>query len=122
MKRVYLTGNKYDNAKSAKQIMEAIADLPSIELVGVIDRNRPYKGQRHTDDGERGKTLIQGLTMRDVRDCFILALYDSAPTNETLPMRLEDLPFDQMDLEAISQNMMCWIERYMGIFPNVNRD
>ena len=94
MKRVYLTGNKYDNAKSAKQIMEAIADLPSIELAGVIDRNRPYKGQRHIADGERGKTLIQGLTMRDVRDCFILALYDSAPTNETLPMRLEDLPFD----------------------------
>ena len=118
-KRVYLNGNKYDNAKAAKQIMEAIADLPSIELAGVIDRNRPYKGQRHTDDGERGKTLIQGLTMRDVRDCFILALYDSAPTNETLPMRLEDLPFDQMDLEAISQNMMCWIERYMGIFPNI---
>jgi len=121
MKQVYVTGSKYDKAKSAKQIMEAIADLPSIELLGVIDRNRPYKGQRHTDDGERGKTLIEGLTMRDVRDCFILALYDSAPANETLPMRLEDLPFDQMDLEAISQNMMCWIERYMGIFPNINR-
>jgi len=35
-KQVHITGNKYDNAKSAKQIVEAIADLPSIELAGVL--------------------------------------------------------------------------------------
>lgn len=31
-----------------------------------MDRDRPYNGQTHTDYGERGKTFVDGLTMRDV--------------------------------------------------------
>ena len=120
MKQVYVTGNKYDKAKAAKQILEAIEEYKPIGLNEVLDPNRPYNGQRWTDDGKRGQTLVQGLTIRDIRDCLILAFYDSRPPElRTPPKSVEDLPLAEMSLEAISQNFSCWIERYMGIFPNV---
>lgn len=120
MKRVYVAGDKHDNAKSAKQIAEAIEYLKPLGLQDVLNRNRPYNGQRHTDDGERGKQEVHGITIRDVRDCLILAFYDSAEIDRRHPPKsVEDLPLDKMSLEAISQNMCCWIERYMGIFPNI---
>ena len=37
------------------------------------DRKRPYDGQPHTDDGIRGMVEIRGLTMRDIKDCFVKA-------------------------------------------------
>lgn len=117
MKKVYVAGNKYENAKYAKQILEAIERYKGIGLDDVLDRNRPYDGQPWTDDGKRGMTEISGLTMRDVRDCLILAFYDSSPDRE-VPSSMEELPLAEMSLEAISQNLCCWIERYMGIFPN----
>lgn len=48
------------------------------------DRDRPYNGQSHTDDGERGKQLVEGLTMRDIRDCLIRAMLISAPSEKYL--------------------------------------
>src|SRR4030042_7103861 len=48
------------------------------------DKGRPYNGQPHTDDGERGKTLINGLTMRDIKDCLIKAMLISAPSKKYL--------------------------------------
>ncbi len=48
------------------------------------DRERPYDGQSHTDQGERGKTLVEGLTMRDIQDCLIMAMLESAPSNQYL--------------------------------------
>ena len=119
MKQVHIVGDKYTKAKAAKQILEAIEDLPDIGLKDVLDRNRPYNGQPWTDSGERGQTMIQGLTMRDIRDCLILAFYDSVPPNYDRSCPLEDLPLAEMSLEAISQNLVCWLERYMGIFPNL---
>ena len=119
MKQVHIVGDKYTRAKAAKQILEAIEDLPDIGLKDVLDRNRPYNGQPWTDSGERGQTMIQGLTMRDIRDCLILAFYDSVPPNYDRSCPLEDLPLAEMSLEAISQNLVCWLERYMGIFPNL---
>ena len=119
MKQVYVIGDKYDKARAAKQILEAIEDIECISLKDVLDRNRPYDGQPWTDDGERGRTMVEGLTMRDVRDCLILAFYSSAPPQETPPQSVEDLPLAEMSLEAISQNLACWLERYMGIFPNL---
>ncbi|MFW6272882.1 MAG: hypothetical protein ACOC2U_03785, partial [bacterium] len=44
---------------------------------------RPYNGQPHTDQGERGRTEVKGLTMRDIQDCFVKAVLDSAPTETT---------------------------------------
>ena len=119
MRQVYVSGDKDTKAKAAKQILEAIDDLPSIYLKEVLNRNRPYSGQPWTDSGERGQTVVHGLTMRDVRDCLILAFYDSVPPNYDRTRPLEELPLAEMCLEAISQNLCCWLERYMGIFPNV---
>ncbi len=48
------------------------------------DRERPYNGQMHTDYGERGKTLVQGLTFRDIKDCLIMAMIESATSNRYL--------------------------------------
>ena len=35
------------------------------------DRNRPYDGQAHTDNGARGSVQVKGLTIRDITDCFV---------------------------------------------------
>jgi hypothetical protein len=118
MKNVHVAGSKYDNAPYAKQILEALNRYKPIGLDQVLNRNRPYNGQQHTGDGERGKQQVVGLTMRDIRDCLILAFYDSSGLSNP-PKSVEDLPLHEMSLEAISQNMTCWIERYMGIFPNI---
>lgn len=48
------------------------------------DRERPYNGQSWTDEGERGKTEVKGLTMRDIRDCLIKAMLVSSPSNKYL--------------------------------------
>lgn len=48
------------------------------------DRERPYNGQSWTDEGERGKTEVRGLTMRDIRDCLIKAMLISSPSDEYL--------------------------------------
>jgi hypothetical protein len=120
MKKVYIAGDRHDNAKSAKQIAEAIEDLKSIGLADILDRNRPYNGQRWTDDGARGKQEVKGITMRDIRDCLILAFYDARPPEcNPPPKEVEDLPLNEMSLESISQHLTCWIERYMGIYPNI---
>lgn len=36
-----------------------------------MSRKRKYTGQPHTDYGKRGKTLVEGLTMRDICDCYV---------------------------------------------------
>ena len=48
------------------------------------DRERPYNGQSWTDEGERGKTVVKGLTLRDIRDCLIKAMSMSAPSDAYL--------------------------------------
>lgn len=99
--------------------IEAIS--PS-SLVEAMDRDRPYDGQPHTDHGDRGQTLVRGLTFRDVRDCFIRACYDaSGLPPEQWPGSVHNLPWGDMDIIAVQQNLSCWMERYMGIFPNVPR-
>lgn len=94
-------------------------------------RNRPYKGQPHTDSGERGKTMIKGITFRDVRDCFILAAFDVGNdqlSEEQNGRRAKDrmslneiytLDFNKIDPIAWAQNMAVRIEKMMGIYPNV---
>ena len=94
------------------------------------DRNRPYDGQPHTDNGLRGKTKIKGITFRDLRDCYIKACFLSAGhTNPELYERVENggwltndiykINFSEIDPIAIAQNMSCEVEKLMGIYPNV---
>ncbi len=116
---VHVAGDKYMNAGAAAQIVEAIEELKAIGLSDVTDRDRPYAGQPWTSDGDRGRTLVEGVTMRDVRDCFILALFSSQPYGKPRPETVDDLDLKELSLEAVSQNLACWLERYMGIFPNL---
>ena len=94
-----------------------------------MDRNRPYDGQPHTDDGERGKTIVAGLTMRDVQDCFVMGFLHASEfqraekgiSERKNPVRddLYSIDLEQIDPVAAIQCAMVEIEKMMGIFPNV---
>jgi hypothetical protein len=61
-------------------------------------RKRPYIGQDHCVNGERGKQVVRGLTIRDVCDCMSII-------NENV-----------YDKRA---SMLCNLEMMMGRFPNL---
>lgn len=89
-------------------------------LDAVMEPQRPYDGQSHTDSGERGRTMIEGLTMRDLMDCYVVGCYHAsglAPWD--YPETIFDLPWEEIDAMAVAQNMLCEVERRMGIFPNI---
>lgn len=89
-------------------------------------RDRPYDGQPHTDQGERGKTPVSGLTIRDVCDCIVMGMLESSP-NEAVRDTVLNGTWMYKDVYAIGdidpiaavQNAACNIEKMMGIFPNV---
>lgn len=98
----------------------AIERLSPSDLLTALDRSRPYNGQPWTDSGIRGKTEVNGLTMRDLRDCYIRGCYDSSGlAPKDYPKTIFGLNWENIDPMAVFQNMSCWIERYMGIFPNI---
>lgn len=107
-----------------------------------MSRDRPYNGQPHTDAGTRGAQLIHGITMRDLRDCFIRAFILShahykdgslelLQPNATLREEADKGPLaaicendvytlkGDIDPIAVTQNLTCEVEKLMGIFPNV---
>lgn len=109
-----------------------------------MQRDRPYNGQEHTDKGKRGQTMVQGLTMRDIKDCFMRAyilshsyyapgtadkiqpnatLIDEAHKGVGAALSENDLYTLKGDIDpnSVSQNLTCEIERVMGIYPNVPR-
>jgi hypothetical protein len=101
-------------------------------MKNAFDPKRPYNGQCHTDFGERGKTIVIGLTMRDIVDCYCKGLL-LATMPETDLLEDKTLSRDHSDWEyndiykvrmaidpgAVHQNMMCEVEKMMGIYPNV---
>lgn len=94
-------------------------------------RARPHEGQSHTTHGQRGKTEIKGITFRDLRDCFIRACcqsshphphYEESCKGEMAVLSesdLYDLPWDDIDIVAVAQNLTCEVEKIMDIYPNV---
>ena len=99
--------------------------------ISPLDRNRPYEGQPWTDQGERGKTLVAGLTMRDVMDCFVLGWLQATGRcslaesgNPSYNDLYEEPPedFKNFDPIAIGQQMINEIEKRMGIWPNIPKN
>lgn len=86
-----------------------------------MDRDRPYNGQPHTGQGERGKTVVKGLTMRDISDCMVRGLIDASGLQIENPIHDDIYKIDEknIDFGAVIQNTLCWVEKYMNIYPNV---
>lgn len=102
------------------RLYKALEEVTSSNYVQTLFRDRAYDGQPWTADGERGRTEVKGITMRDVRDCYIRGCYESSGLpREQWPKSIYELPWDDMDPMAVSQNILCEIEKMMGIFPNV---
>jgi hypothetical protein len=113
------------------------------------DRDRPYNGQPWTVNGIRGKQKVKGITMRDITDCLIQAFLvcadPSIPDQFELTKKVFEISDDpdvgkgteyagkgnwrtqdvyKVDLSrvnpiAVAQNLNCFIEHYMGIYPNL---
>ena len=112
-----------------RNITEALIELDGASAYS-NDRNRPYLGQPHADEGVRGTQKVKGLTMRDVRDCFIKGallsngvdqpmLYDKVEKGTWSKDDVYELDWTNIDPIAVAQNMTCEIEKMMGIYPNV---
>jgi hypothetical protein len=103
-----------------KKMMESIANIIYELEPGAIfqDRRRPYNGQPHTDQGERGKTEVKGLTMRDIADCFRVALWETCGSPDDSES-IYHLDLSDISPVAVEQNLTCNIEKMMGIYPNV---
>lgn len=109
-----------DQPLTPETLATAIEAICPSSLAAHLDRDRPYNGQPHTDHGTRGQTEIRGITMRDLADCFMRACFEASGLPiERWPGSVYDLPWADMDIIAVRQNMNCWVERYMGIYPNV---
>ena len=65
---------------------EMISDILRDQQPGILmTRDRPYNGQKHTYEGESGKQLVEGLTLRDIADCIakgFLSAYDNEAVQE----------------------------------------
>lgn len=118
MSDIPIIGNLEED--SPEELMKKIGDFMDPGDQRNLFRNRAYDGQMHTTMGERGKTEVKGITMRDIRDCYIKACYESSGLpEEEWPRTVFGLDFNVMDPIAVAQNLTCNIEKMMGIFPNV---
>ena len=121
-----------------------------IESMGdyTTDRDRPFTGQSHTDQGERGKTEVKGIRFRDLADCVARAIVDSTPPDRDqdgleldteqnrrlaeLRPRVEDgtlnyndlyrINWNDMSPVALIQNVCTRVEKEMDIYPNMPDD
>jgi len=116
---------KNEKQEWATQIVNAIAKaIDNIDKrCNPCDPTRPFDGQPHTDQGKRGKTFIVGLRMRDVCDCFVKGWLDATMRGHLIEANACDYrdvySGEDPDPLAVMQNMMCHIEKMMGIYPNV---
>jgi len=107
---------------------EGLADLIMSGSAHNTDPSRPFTGQPHTDQGERGKQELSGIRMRDVADCLVRSyvraagsdLLNDKTDNNTLTYNdVYEIDFDKIDPITVVQNLTCEIEKMMGIFPNI---
>lgn len=117
------------------------------EGIKSMRKDRPYTGQPWTCSGIRGSQIVQGLTMRDIRDCYIRAYilshpyyeYDEATKKHTSNRQEPNATLideaqkgvdaqlngndvyelvGSVDPIVVAQNLGVELERAMGIFPN----
>ncbi len=109
-------------ADPIEDLAQAIEALCPSSLAAHLDPSRPYDGQMHTTYGTRGAQEVHGITMRDVQDAFVRACYESSGLLiEQWPGSIYDLPWQEMDILAVGQNLGVNLEKAMGIYPNVPR-
>jgi len=107
-----------------------------------MDRDREFVGAFNTFWGERGKTFVHGLKIRDLCDCIVRSIFlcshksitdsgnkylqnlcESAEKGEysdmIKPSDLYTIELDALDPVAVIQTVMCEIEKMMGIYPNI---
>lgn len=89
-------------------------------------RDRPYNGPPQTNEGERGKTHVDRLTIRDICDCMAMGLLEASGKPELMDVvekgtwMYKDLyVLGDFDPIAAIQNASVHIEKMMGIFPNI---
>lgn len=95
---------EFDETATPEQLLGLPADIPMLDIEDADfkdkfgfemwsqhsssdyrnDRERPYNGQMHTDEGLRGKQEVRGLTMRDISDCFIKGLLEASVSDKYL--------------------------------------
>jgi hypothetical protein len=85
------------------------------------DRDRPYNGQPRTDQGVRGKMEVSGLTMRDIADCIVMAMLESAPHPQEYWDRFTEFFNDPEKLKSEQDKFpMCKVElgtwRYQDVY------
>lgn len=128
------------NPESRMDVVENA--IGALEGPKSMRRDRPYSGQSHTSQGERGRLEVKGLTVRDLRDCYVRAFIlshsvyqegslEPLEPNHTLyheAMKGVDAQLNANDMHdvvgsfdpiAVSQNMAVEIEKLMGVFPNI---
>lgn len=115
--------------RSLEEILSGLTDHTT-------DPARPFTGQPHTDQGERGKTEVRGLRFRDLADCIAKAWIDAAghtiedeAERDKLRERADDGTLNYNDLYrlgcgdvdpvALIQCASVRVEKFMGIYPNV---
>lgn len=120
------------------EFMDNLGDILENMSDSSVDSNRPFTGQSHTDQGERGKTEICNIRFRDLSDCIAKAWIDAAghtveseELEEELRRRADDNTLNYNDLYnlqcgdidpiALIQATACRVEQLMGIFPNVSK-
>jgi hypothetical protein len=102
------------------QLAVAFEIVAPSDLLSHLDRRRPHSGQWHTAEGEAGAQILDDITVRDVYDAVIIAMFQSSGLSTSdYPASVYDLPLAEMDPLAIAQNVVCVIERRAGLPSNL---
>jgi len=106
------------------KVEEADIDSPIYTLY--MNPTRPYSGRIFSFSSNRGKASLEGITIRDVRDCFIRGLLQASGNNGLHKLAdhgknsilntgdIYAVPLDEVDPMAVFQNMACEIEKLIG--------
>lgn len=77
--------------------------------------DRPYVGQPQTNEGDRGKVEVKGVTFRDIYDCIALAFGRSSGLldDEWMTKSIYELPTERSDPIAVCQNACVLLRERM---------